>query len=234
MDDDDDGGSSPSDDGEDEDASCTTTTKTVAAEKTPLSRLRKLTPLYPNDNDDDDDDDDDVVDRPRPIFEGWKGRAENGWPVDRRAIICDRKCGESVLRGSDIFVRGVSVSDFGLEEGEEVAVYADVTDVKAKGKAVSRGTLLERYGGTAVFLGLGTSARNRADMFGSSSTTDGVGIRMIRRAGHDLPPLNGLLTGKMMLQNIPSMMVGICLGAKRGESILDMCSCPGGKAPARR
>ena len=233
MDDDDDGGSSPSDDGEDEDASCTTTTKTVAAEKTPLSRLRKPPPLYPNDNDNDDDNDD-VVDRPRPIFEGWKGRAENGWPVDRRAIICDRKCGESVLRGSDIFVRGVSVSDFGLEEGEEVAVYADVTDVKAKGKAVSRGTLLERYGGTAVFLGLGTSARNRADMFGSSSTTDGVGIRMIRRAGHDLPPLNGLLTGKMMLQNIPSMMVGICLGAKRGESILDMCSCPGGKAPARR
>ena len=230
MDDDDDGGSSPSDDGEDEDASCTTTTKTVAAEKTPLSRLRKPTPLYPNDNDDDDD----VVDRPRPIFEGWKGRAENGWPVDRRAIICHRKCGESVLRGSDIFVRGVSVSDFGLEEGEEVAVYADVTDVKAKGKEVSRGTLLERYGGTAVFLGLGTSARNRADMFGSSSTTDGVGIRMIRRAGHDLPPLNGVLTGKMMLQNIPSMMVGICLGAKRGESILDMCSCPGGKAPARR
>ena len=232
MDDDDDGGSSPSDDGEDEDASCTTTTKTVAAEKTPLSRLRKLTPLYPNDNDDDDDDV--VVDRPRPIFEGWKGRAENGWPVDRRAIICDRKCGESVLRGSDIFVRGVSVSDFGLEEGEEVAVYADVTDVKAKGKEVSRGTLLERYGGTALFLGLGTSARNRADMFGSSSTTDGVGIRMIRRAGYDLPPLNGVLTGKMMLQNIPSMMVGICLGAKRGESILDMCSCPGGKAPARR
>ena len=231
MDDDDDGGSSPSDDGEDEDASCTTTTKTVAAEKTPLSRLRKPPPLYPNDNDDDDDV---VVDRPRPIFEGWKGRAENGWPVDRRAIICDRKCGESVLRGSDIFVRGVSVSDFGLEEGEEVVVYADVTDVKAKGKAVSRGTLLEQYGGTAVFLGLGTSARNRADMFGSSSTTDGVGIRMIRRAGYDLPPLNGVLTGKMMLQNIPSMMVGICLGAKRGESILDMCSCPGGKAPARR
>ena len=49
-------------------------------------------------------------------------RIELGWPDTHRVVICDRLCGEAVLRGSDIFVRGILCADSGVRLGEEVAV----------------------------------------------------------------------------------------------------------------
>ena len=49
-------------------------------------------------------------------------RIELGWPDSHRVIICDRFCGEAVLRGSEIFVRGIICADSGVRNGEEVAV----------------------------------------------------------------------------------------------------------------
>ena len=49
-------------------------------------------------------------------------RINLGWPDTHRVIICDRFCGEAVLRGSDIFVRGILCADSGVRSGEEVAV----------------------------------------------------------------------------------------------------------------
>ena len=52
---------------------------------------------------------------------------------------------------------------------------------------------------------------------------------MTRLAGPSLPPLNGVLVGKIMLQNLPSAIVVHALNPQRGDVILDMCSAPGGK-----
>jgi hypothetical protein len=55
-------------------------------------------------------------------FKSWPLRAENGWPMTHRVVVCDRFCGEAVLRGSDIFVRGVICADSGIKENEKVGV----------------------------------------------------------------------------------------------------------------
>jgi 16S rRNA C967 or C1407 C5-methylase (RsmB/RsmF family) len=50
-----------------------------------------------------------------------------------------------------------------------------------------------------------------------------------KRAGPMMPPLNGVLVDKMMLQNLPSALVAHALSPKRKDVIFDMCSAPGGK-----
>jgi len=81
-----------------------------------------------------------------------------------------------------------------------------------------------------VYLGLGRAELDRNEMF---SRNHGVAIAMSLdagdRAGPPLPPLHGVLPGKMMLQNLPSVLVGHALDPKPNDVILDMCSAPGGK-----
>ena len=78
-------------------------------------------------------------------------------------------------------------------------------------------------------MGTGIAGCSRADMFRNQK---GIGVYMskgVRVSDTDLPPLNGVLEDKMMLQNLPSIVVGAALEPKQGEIILDMCCAPGGK-----
>ena len=153
-------------------------------------------------------------------------REARGWPISHRVVIIDRLCGEAVLRGADIFVKGVLVTDMGIRKGEEVAVYADLM----RGDKILRGSLMEDYAGECVFLGLGFAVCDRATIFRENH---GLGIKMClqqtKRAGLVLPSINGVLPDKMFVQNLPSILVGHALGPKPGDVILDMCAAPGGK-----
>mmetsp|Transcript_32677 Transcript_32677/g.68721 ORF Transcript_32677/g.68721 Transcript_32677/m.68721 type:complete len:354 (-) Transcript_32677:449-1510(-) len=160
------------------------------------------------------------------IFPNWPKRVDMGWPMSHRAIVVDRFCGEAVLRGANVFVRGVLSADSGIAPDEEIAVYADLRSPNAKSKSVPRGLVLESYIGKCAFLGMGISCCKRSDYFAQSS---GLGVRMIQIAGPPQPSLNSILTGKMMLQNLPSVCVAHALNPQPGEAILDMCAAPGGK-----
>jgi hypothetical protein len=163
-----------------------------------------------------------------PIFASWPGREKLGWPMTHKVIICDRFCGEAVLRGSAIFVKGVQCADAGIVAGDEVTVYADIREEKAP--SLTRGMMLDQYKGTCVFLGVGKACCKRADMFNSSQ---GLAVQMSplpwNRAGPVLPPLHGILPTQAMFQNLPSIVVGHALAPRQGEVILDMCAAPGGK-----
>jgi hypothetical protein len=164
------------------------------------------------------------------IYPKWPARKEKGWPMTHRVVMCDRICGEAVLRGADIFVRGVVAADSGVQAGDTVAVYADIRGFDAK--SLPRGLVLDQYKtGTCVFLGLGTAACDRKEFFNSSQ---GVAIHMSQdqseRAGPCLPPLSGILVDKLMLQNLPSIVVGHVLDPHPHDIILDMCCAPGGKS----
>eukprot|EP00934_Nitzschia_sp_Nitz4_P003932 Nitzschia sp. Nitz4//scaffold70_size99833//65652//67279//NITZ4_004601-RA/size99833-snap-gene-0.149-mRNA-1//-1//CDS//3329557153//3922//frame0 len=164
------------------------------------------------------------------LFTDWPTRSEKGWPMTHRVVLCDRFCGEAVLRGSDIFVRGILAADAGIQTGEEVAVYADIRD-PASTSPVARGLQLDNYVGQCVYLGLGTTACSRKEMF---VLPQGVGIHMSQnssqRVGPCLPPLSGILENQMMLQNLPSVYVGHALNPQPGETIMDLCAAPGGKS----
>jgi hypothetical protein len=163
------------------------------------------------------------------FISGWPSRQKMGWPMTHRVIMCDRFCGEAVLRGSDIFVKGVLSADTGVQKGEIVAVYADIRPPNER--VVNRGLILDNYSGQCVFLGLGTAGCSRSEMFGSSQ---GLAVYMSNlakdRVGPCLPPLHGVLQDKMMLQNLPSIVVGHALDPQPHDTILDMCSAPGGKS----
>jgi len=129
----------------------------------------------------------------------------------------------AVLRGADIFVRGVLLSAAGVVEGCSVRVFADI-----KGEAL-RGSSLEEYkrcGHPCVFIGWGESRVSRSQFF---SRTEGLGIKVSARVVADAPPLNGLLPGKMYVQNLPSAIVAKVLRPAPDDLVVDLCAAPGGK-----
>ncbi|CAB9499386.1 Putative methyltransferase NSUN6 [Seminavis robusta] len=163
------------------------------------------------------------------VFPTWPSRQTLGWPLKHRAVIVDRFCGEAVLRGSHIFVKGIMCADKGIQEGETIAVYADVRSTISKNRRIKRGYFLEQYRNRlCVYLGLGVAMFQRSDFF---RLEKGVGIRMTphARVGPMLPPISGILPSKVYFQNLPSVLVARALDPKPGHVIIDMCAAPGGK-----
>jgi predicted ribosome-associated RNA-binding protein Tma20 len=160
------------------------------------------------------------------LYPHWPKRSHIGWPLTHKVVVCDRLCGEAVLRGSNVFVGGILAADMKIDPGDPVAVYADIRD--AKDTRIHRGVFLDHFQGTAVYLGVGTAACTRAEMFRQSK---GLGILMSMqdRAGPILPPLSGWLEHKVHLQNLPSIVVAHVLDPQPGDVIFDMCAAPGGK-----
>lgn len=166
------------------------------------------------------------------------------WP-NQKVIICDTFCGEAILRGANIFVKGVMCADKSIHKGDIVAVYANIisnnnlaqNSSSGGNKSIPRGMDAENYTGTCVFLGMGKMMCSRSEMFGQES---GLAIEMMNgliskygeittaKACMPLPPLNSpILNGKMVMQNLPSILVGAALDANPNQVIADLCSAPG-------
>jgi len=146
------------------------------------------------------------------------------WPITHRVVICNRYCGESVLRGSEIYIPGILCADKGIKPGEEIAVYVDVTS-KSRNITMTRGLIPEKYFGCCLFLGIGISVLWRADIF---KLKKGLAVEM-KNTVSSLPSLKGILPSLLQFQNLPSILVGHVLDPKPKQVILDMCAAPGGK-----
>ena len=57
----------------------------------------------------------------------------------------------------------------------------------------------------------------------------GVAVRIIDTAVGYAPPMNGVMSDTLFLQNIPSIVTSHVLAPRAGEYIIDMCAAPGGK-----
>lgn len=90
--------------------------------------------------------------------------------------------------------------------------------------------MLKHYTGTCIFLGMGITRCDRAEMF---TAMRGVAVEMSWRqaehAGPALPPLSGVMPGQFVMQNLPSIVVAHALDPQPGQVIIDLCSAPGGK-----
>ena len=135
-------------------------------------------------------------------------------------VIVDRVCGEAVLRGADVFVRGVVGASAGIEVGQRVCVTVDLE------RALPMGSYAARFTGRRVAVGHGVAILSRKSM---ASDQKGVAVQMTDAAIGFAPPMNGVLDDILFLQNLPSIVVAHVLAPQPGESILDMCAAPGGK-----
>ena len=142
-------------------------------------------------------------------------------PTDR--VIVDSRCGEAVLRGADVFAPGIKGATAGLIEKTPVSIFVDLDDVVLHGDKDVTSNPKRRL----LFVGTGISLKNRTDMLIKGRS--GLAIAVQSRPTGDSPSLNDFLPGKIYLQNLPSMTVGIVLDPKPGEVVLDMCCSPGGK-----
>ena len=54
----------------------------------------------------------------------------------------------------------------------------------------------------------------------------GVAVKMVSPL-FDCPSLNGVMTDRIFLQNLPSIVVGHVVNPRPGSRVLDMCAAPG-------
>ncbi|XP_043365341.1 tRNA (cytosine(72)-C(5))-methyltransferase NSUN6 isoform X2 [Dermochelys coriacea] len=135
-------------------------------------------------------------------------------------VIVGAQCGNSVLRGAHVFVPGIISASKFMKAGDVVSVYSDI-----EGKC-KRGA--KEFLGTRLFIGNGISELSRSEIFSSSGSLKGIGVRMTDPV-YLSPSLDNVLSSYLFLQNLPSAVVSHVLNPQPGERILDMCAAPGGK-----
>ncbi|RLN94030.1 hypothetical protein BBJ28_00025588 [Nothophytophthora sp. Chile5] len=138
----------------------------------------------------------------------------------RKSVIVDRLCGEAVLRGSDVFARGVMSASSGLNAEDEVNVFVDLDH------AHTRGSDFAAHTGRKLLIARGTTKMARTELF---RAVRGLAITQLVRVCADAPPMNGVLRGQVYVQNLPCSVVAHALDPQEGDVILDMCAAPGGK-----
>lgn len=139
-------------------------------------------------------------------------------------VIIDCRCAEAVLRGSDIYAKGIWALSKGCNKiGVRVTIMAllDPTDV-VRGSDVD-----ECLKKPCSFVGVGVLKMARQEILGG--VVGGLGIEVMERYGSDAPSMNGVLQSHVFMQNFPSAMVAHALDPRPGECVIDLCAAPGGK-----
>ena len=122
-------------------------------------------------------------------------------------MVVDKKAAEAVLMGADLYAPGVLRAPGDLRKGEEVNIVSEKGHVVALGEAVmSGGEMMEARRGLAVKT---LVSRYKAPKI------------------RELPEYRG---GLIYSQSLPAMLVSRILDPRPGETVVDMCAAPGGKA----
>ncbi|KAG7384603.1 putative methyltransferase nsun6 [Phytophthora boehmeriae] len=140
--------------------------------------------------------------------------------AELKSIVVDRLCGEAVLRGSDIFARGVMSASSGINAEDEVNVFVDLDHNH------TRGSDFAAHNGRKLLIARGVTKMARTEIF---RAVRGLAVTQLVRVCPDAPPMNGVLRGQIYVQNLPCSVVAHALDPQEGDVILDMCAAPGGK-----
>jgi 16S rRNA C967 or C1407 C5-methylase (RsmB/RsmF family) len=165
-------------------------------------------------------------------------------------VIClDRRCGEAVMTGADVFAPGVKGIALNIRKGDLVSLVVDIDNVTLKGQplpslpaAAAAAASSSSHGdvsggsdgdGDGDFLagrwrhiGNGICMMDRIDMIASGAR--GVAVKM-QKTEFSRPAMHGILDHLLMVQSLPSLLVSHILAPQPGERVLDMCASPGGK-----
>ncbi|KAG3108032.1 hypothetical protein PI124_g8104 [Phytophthora idaei] len=148
------------------------------------------------------------------------GQATVEYNPELKSIVVDRLCGEAVLRGSDIFARGVMSASACINAEDEVNVFVDLDHNH------TRGSDFAAHNGRKLLIACGVTKMARTEIF---RAVRGLAVTQLVRVCPDAPPMNGVLRGHIYVQNLPCSVVAHVLDPQVGDVILDMCAAPGGK-----
>ncbi|CAI5706157.1 hypothetical protein KXD40_009700 [Peronospora effusa] len=148
------------------------------------------------------------------------GQAIVKFNSELKSIVVDRLCGEAVLRGSDIFARGVMSASSGINAEDQVNVFVDLDHNH------TRGSDFATHRGRKLLIARGVTKMARTEIF---RAVRGQAVTQLVRVCPDAPPMNGVLRGQIYVQNLPCSVVAHALDPQEGDVILDMCAAPGGK-----
>jgi predicted ribosome-associated RNA-binding protein Tma20 len=148
------------------------------------------------------------------------GQAVVEYNSELKSVVVDRLCGEAVLRGSDIFARGVMSASSGINAEDPVNVFVDLDHNH------TRGSDFATHHGRKLLIARGVTKMARTEIF---RAVRGLAVTQLVRVCPDAPPMNGVLRGQIYVQNLPCSVVAHALDPQEGDVILDMCAAPGGK-----
>ncbi|EFC42604.1 predicted protein [Naegleria gruberi] len=153
----------------------------------------------------------------------------------KKDIVVDRKCGEAVLRGADVFAPGILGISKNCHSGSEIAILCDISSQTKKGFRfektieemiqIDENTKYQNF----IYVGNGILKMDRTSIF--QANVKGIGLE-VTQPFYETCSLNEISQtyyNEFFAQNICSMVVAHLLDPKKGEKILDMCACPGGK-----
>lgn len=146
---------------------------------------------------------------------------DNLQPCSKREVIVDTSCGSAILRGANIYGRGVIGLLRDTSMGDRVSVFVDLTGQCRRGYR-------DVYEGEKVFIANGIMKTSRQELFEGFQNASGLAVE-ISETFINNPSLNNILQGKVFVQNLPSIVCGHVLDPQPGDMVLDMCAAPGGK-----
>ncbi len=128
-------------------------------------------------------------------------------PVEEKMIVADKRAAESVMLGANLYAPGVLRADKSVRKGDMVTI------VDETGRPVAYGEAL---------MGWDELGRTRR----------GIAVRVVESLykapqTRELPEFK---EGFFYEQSLPAMLATKILEPKPGETVVDMCAAPGGKA----
>ncbi|KAM3965317.1 tRNA (cytosine(72)-C(5))-methyltransferase NSUN6 [Aphomia sociella] len=155
------------------------------------------------------------------IIEPWSSNVS--FENNKKEVIVDVLCGAAVLRGAHVFAPGVIGLPTNCHIGERIDIYADMDGQCKRGLKV-------QYTGKKMYVGTGYLKMLRSDLFENGVLPSGIAVQTLLPASR-LPVINETLfeKGKVLLQNLSSIVCGWVVDAQPNEYILDMCAAPGNK-----
>jgi 16S rRNA C967 or C1407 C5-methylase (RsmB/RsmF family) len=144
--------------------------------------------------------------------------------LDYPVICLDRRCGEAVMTGADVFAPGVKGIAQHLQKGNQVSLVGDMDGVCLKGQPLAG--FPGDFPGRWRHIGNGITMMDRIDMLADDA--HGMAVKM-QATEFSRPAMHGILDNLLMVQSLPSLLVSHILAPRPGERVLDMCASPGGK-----
>jgi hypothetical protein len=157
-------------------------------------------------------------------------------PLYDKEVAVDRLAGAALMRGADLFAPGVLGVPH-VEVGQRVSVFIDLDATMTKGvnsvcmsipflfslASCQQNELLatastKPISGRKYFVGNGVMLQTREQIYAEQA---GVAVQLDEPL-YSSPALSGVLVDKLLLQNLPSMVVAHSLDPQPNDLIIDM------------